>query len=250
MNDLIRVSNIGDALVVVPQEHIAARDALVDEGRELASCEDTFQASLIAAHVKKLKALKSSTEASRKSVKAPVLEIGREIDQLAKDFLADVEAEIRRLQAIANQFARKAEEERQRAIREARAKAEAEQRAAAEERRKAEEAKAREKAEEAEPAPFSELITQAAAAETHATNAAAARREAAQIEKAKATEQVPGMGTRTIVSFEVTDLLALLEYNRNLVEIKPKRAMILGLIKQGVDIPGIKATQTMEASIR
>ena len=65
----------------------------------------------------KLKALTRSVEDSRKEVKAPVLEVGRRIDAVAKDYLTSLESEATRLSVIVGSYQeaqrRKAEKERQ-----------------------------------------------------------------------------------------------------------------------------------------
>ena len=72
-----------------------------------------------AAALTKIKSLTRTVEDSRKEVKAPVLEVGRRIDATAKDYLAPLEAEAKRLSVIVGAYQeaarRKAEKEREEA---------------------------------------------------------------------------------------------------------------------------------------
>src|SRR6266478_1687544 len=54
-----------------------------------------------------LKAIRTGIESARKSVKAPVLELGRKIDALASDFLQECYREEMRLQGLVNHYQRK-----------------------------------------------------------------------------------------------------------------------------------------------
>lgn len=259
-SNLITASNVGEVLVSITQNAIGQRDALLADGKGFEECCDTFTASAIATHVKELKRLQKACELSRTEVKKPVLALGREVDQLARDFTRPIAEQISRLQELANVFAKEQERIRQQAIEDNRRKAEAAQREAAEARRKAEEAEKAKATEAQDAAPFVPMVdpekreVEQANAEVEAREkaeeAARLRSSAAQLEKAKATEAVAGMGTVTKWDFEIVDLMALLNHNRNLVDIKPRRAMILGLLKQGQEIPGVKSITTTEASIR
>jgi len=57
--------------------------------------------------LRQLKAIRTGMEATRKSVKAPVLELGKQIDATAAGFLEDVTKQEGRLQGMINHFQRK-----------------------------------------------------------------------------------------------------------------------------------------------
>lgn len=267
MNQLqnpIRVDNVGDIAVTITPDALAHRDALIEDGNAYESCEDSFTATSIAQHISALKALKKVCESTRTAVKKPVLDLGREVDKLAREYSEPIDAEIQRLVQHANQYAREQERIRQTEIAEQRRKAEEAQRAAAEARRKAEEAERLRKEQEAreqsvmfpDPTPrdqpdhVAEAMDAGAEAQEQARAAARARSEAAQLEKTKATEDVAGMGTRTKWDFEITDIMALLAHDQALCDIRPRRQLIISRLKDGQEIPGIKAIKTVEASIR
>jgi hypothetical protein len=57
--------------------------------------------------LRQLKAIRTGMEATRKSVKAPVLELGKKIDATAADFLAEPNKQEGRLQGMINHYQRK-----------------------------------------------------------------------------------------------------------------------------------------------
>lgn len=73
---------------------------------------------MLAVHaLRELKNIRTGIEATRKAVKAPVLELGKQIDNLASDFIEEVNKEEMRVKGHVNHFQRKqlelkAEEER------------------------------------------------------------------------------------------------------------------------------------------
>lgn len=182
-----------------------------------------------------LAAMRIEVEKSRKLVKEPVNRIGKLIDSTAKTFLAELEAEEKRITRLVGDHAsevarvkREKELEEARAFEEARAAREAAERAAAQadaakagQRSVAEIAAARQAEKEAE-------------AERVAT--LAARMEAsASVAETKIAE-----GVRFAWDFEVEDIEILYGCNRSLVEVTPKRAAILAAIKD-VEAEGMDA---------
>lgn len=69
--------------------------------------ETESEQSLAVNALKELKAIRSGMEATRKSVKAPVLELGKRIDSIAAEFLSETDREEMRLQGLINHFQRK-----------------------------------------------------------------------------------------------------------------------------------------------
>jgi len=64
------------------------------------------QVTAVAA-LRELKAIRTGMESTRKAVKAPVLDLSKKIDNIAGDFVAEVEAEELRLQGMINHHQRK-----------------------------------------------------------------------------------------------------------------------------------------------
>lgn len=185
-----------------------------------------------AAALTKLKALTRSVEDSRKEVKAPVLEVGRRIDAVAKDYLTPLESEAKRLSVIVGSYQeaqrRKAEKEREEA---ARAQAEA----LAEMNAKQAEAIAQGD-EQAADAARAEAAEKIAASQLAAINAEGPRPE--------------GITSRTSWKFEVVDIAALYAARPELCVITPNNAAIRAVVKTGAKIPGLRVWQEAAAIVR
>jgi hypothetical protein len=199
--------------------------------QEIASVTDLDAA---AAALTTIKSLTKSVEDSRKDVKAPVLEVGRRIDSVAKEYLTPLEVEARRLSAMVGSY---------------------------------QEAKRR----EAERIREGEAAKQAAAlAEMQAKQAAAERAgdtEAADAARAKAAQEIAasqlaviaaegpkadGITTRTNWKFEVTDAAALYASRPELCIVEPNNAAIRAVVKatKGAAIPGLRIWQEAAAVVR
>lgn len=214
--------------------------------------------------------MRIAVEKSRKTVKEPVLQIGRDIDSKAADFAADIQLEEARLKRLMADYAAVVEAERQRIMRELEAKRAEEQRLAREAeaaRQKAErEAEAaRIAAEEAARKSEDELwnATTTEDEERAQENARIARLQAeqeAQLAAARAeavcdaalagktlgteTVVIPQAvkGTKFVTDYEVTDIHALYQHNTGLVTLTPRRMEILehiGALTNGQELPDI-----------
>lgn len=228
-----------------------ARDTALSFACTIAEISDTTPAQLVVDTIKELKAIQKSVEDSRVTVKAPVLELTRRIDTVAKAFIGPVDTEVRRLDAILTAY----QQEQERIRREAEAKRLAAIRAAqeAEERARREAEAARLKAEQeaAEAAqtaheqadPFAEAEATAAihraaveaqvkATEAQALAATAIKAATVETAAAMAAPKPTGMSVRRQPDFEVVDLLALANARPDLVTIQPKRAEILSHMRK------------------
>lgn len=120
--------------IAITQEADDQKKALTTRAASITTVtNDETQQSAVEV-VRDLKALSNSVEATRKELKEPLLALGKEIDNVAKTFTADVDAEVNRLQNACGSFLRQKREEQERVE--------------AEERRKREEALAAARAEE------------------------------------------------------------------------------------------------------
>lgn len=187
-----------------------------------------------AAALTKIKSLTRSVEDSRKEVKAPVLEVGRRIDAVAKDYLTSLESEAKRLSVIVGAYQEAA-------------------------RRKAE--KDREEAAKAQAAALAEMNAKQAEALANGDEAAAdaARAEAAdkiaasQLAVIEAEGPRPdGIVTRTSWKFEVLDIHTLHSNRPELCVIEPNNAAIRAVVKasNGSAIPGLRIWQEAGAIVR
>lgn len=113
---------------------------IVEAARKVVAVTDSDSCDIAQARIKALAALRTSVEKSRTDVKAPVLELGRRIDGIAKEFVAEVVTEEARLSALVADYAR----EQQRIKREAEMAAERERQRIERERHEAEMAAQRE----------------------------------------------------------------------------------------------------------
>lgn len=246
MSAALVVRGASEVEIEVSPEALHVRNTALVFSEKIKSVSTQDEAVFVAESIKELQALSKETEASRKQVKEPVLELGKRIDLAAKDFIGPVETELVRLRALLNGY--QAEQERQR--REAEAKRQAEIRAAQEAEEKAiREAEAVRLAAEKEAAAKAEQAKQEddpfAAAEAEAARVAAAEAEdlrvkqakAAAVEKVKAvtfqtaaaiaTRAIEGVHVRRSPDFKVTDAGKLALIRPDLVTITPKRAEIL-----------------------
>lgn len=187
-----------------------------------------------AAALTTIKSLTRSVEESRKEVKAPVLDVGRRIDAVAKDYLAPLESEAKRLSTLLGTW-QEAERRKAERIRQE----EAERQAKALEDMQAKQAAAMATGD----------VAAADAARAEAADTIAAS-QLAVIEAEGARAE--GVVTRTSWKFEVTDPAALYASRPELCIIEPNNAAIRAVIKasKGAAIPGLRIWQEAGAIVR
>jgi hypothetical protein len=191
-----------------------------------------------------LKSLKKGVEKSRELVKQPVLEIGRMIDNTARNFLQPIDAELSRLSGMVSAFQ---VEERKRV--------EAEQREQERMRQKAIEAQAEEQrrleaqAERARsPAKKLEILQKQEASEEKLKETLVSTTMA---EKAVVPSRSAGMVVRKQWKFEVTDIEALFKEKPFAVSLQPNAGIIRGLIAGGLrECPGLRIFEETSTSVR
>jgi len=238
------LSGEGYSLEVAPSV-IEQKAELIKHSALIVSVNDAVSSDAAGNQIKKLAAMRNLVEASRKTVKGPMLEVGRSIDALASDFQAELTVEETRLKKLQGDYAMKVEQERQRVLREMELARQAEAKRIADEeasQRAAAEAaeKARIAAEEAEwnaTSPEDEAKAKAAADEAARLEAQRIAAAQAQAEKIAATPPpapafIPEApkGVKMIADFEVLDLDALYRHNVGLVKMEPRREEILRAI--------------------
>jgi hypothetical protein len=215
----------GYELTIAPEAE-ARKTQLIEAAKAVTSVTSNDESASAQFVSRKLAGMRIEVEKCRKAVKEPVNRIGKLIDQTAKDFVAAIDAEEKRITRLVGAHAedvarlkRLKEEEERRAFEEARAAREAAERAAAE----AEDARENK-------ASIAEVIAARKAAEA----AEAQRREtlAARMDASAevATTNVAD-GVRFAWDFEVVSIGQLADERRDLVKIEPKRAEILACLK-------------------
>jgi len=190
--------------------------SLIEAAQELLAVSTFNDADEARANIKSLAWMRNQLEKSRKAVKEPVIATGKQIDEIAKAFIADVEQEETRLTRLVAAFA--AEQERKKR------EAEAELRRQQDEARRLEAERDRLRAAAAKEHDFLAQV------EADKLRDAAHEQRKALI---MATQEAPRAvtGTRTVLDFEVTDAAALAAAAPQFVTITPKRAEILAFIK-------------------
>lgn len=106
MSNLISKPVMDNAEVVIQNDAYSLRNhALLDAGN-IVAVDDVFDANAAATAQAALKHILTEIESSRKDVKAPILQIGRKIDAIAKEFLADVVTEEARIAKMLGAYQR------------------------------------------------------------------------------------------------------------------------------------------------
>mgnify|MGYP003638298185 FL=1 len=106
MSNLISKPVMDNAEVVIAEDAYSLRNhALLDAGN-IVAVDDVFDANAAATAQAALKHILTEIESSRKDVKAPILQIGRKIDAIAKEFLADVVTEEARIAKMLGAYQR------------------------------------------------------------------------------------------------------------------------------------------------
>jgi dTMP kinase len=261
---------LGDGYQIqITPEAEKQKATIINAARAVVAVTDADSCDIAQSRLRSLASVRTAVESSRKQVKAPVIDLGKRIDGIAADFVAEVIAEEARLSGLVTEYAREqqrikrevelaAEQERQRIERERHEAEMAAQREAARierERQAAERAAheaeiARLKAEAAQSeegqraareaqekalAAQREAEARADAARRQAEADAAAAREqeeAARIAAAEAVAAPAPAGVREEIDFEVEDILEFVAKFPQLCRIEPKRAEVLAALKK------------------
>jgi dTMP kinase len=267
---------LGDGYQIqITPEAEKQKTTIINAARAVVAVTDADSCDIAQSRLRSLASVRTAVESSRKLVKAPVIDLGKRIDGIAADFVAEVIAEEARLSGLVTEYAREqqrikreaelaAEQERQRVERERHEAEMAAQREAARierERQAAERAAheaeiARLKAEAAQSeegqraareaqekalAAQREAEARAEAARRQAEADAAAareREEAARIAAAEAVAAPAPAGIREEIDFEVEDILAFVAKFPQLCRIEPKRADVLAALKKSFERNG------------
>lgn len=270
---LINADNISVSLV---PDAITQRNAALELAGEITTVDNPFDQDIAADALKALKRIETGVESARVSVKAPVLQLGRQIDALAADFTNPVLVECKRITALLSAYQTKVRmeamaAERQRQVELARieadrraAEAAAQKRAAeilaavAEAKRQADAALRASTDAEAEKAAQASAAAAAQAEaqqQQHAIHAQAAQREReAQMKAltvAKPAPQADGMTVRQVWKFEVTDIHALYRARPDLVSLEPRTREINSAMSKGFrECPGLRIWSETVAGVR
>lgn len=222
-DNLIQISELASTEISLLPEAEKLRKQLLNQARTVGVISDSFDADCAADVLKNITAAVKEMEATRKEVKAPVLELGRRIDDVAKSWLSDLEAEKKRINRTLGDY--QAEQDRIRRDAERR-----EREAQDQARREAEAALA--------------AGDQAAAAE------AAEKIAQSSAKVSESAHRPEGVSVRTAYKFEVEDIDALFKARPDLCLIQPDNAAIRAAVKKTQSIPGLRVWQESSAVAR
>lgn len=245
---------------------------IIDAARKVVAVTDQDSFDIAQGRLKSLANLRNAVEKSRTEVKAPVLELGRRIDQVAKDFSAEIVTEEARLSGLVREFvieqqrrereAREAaererrrieQEEHERKMAAFRAEQEAERQRMAAERAQHEAEMQRLRAQQSSDAAAQRAAEERAAAAHRAQEEARQRAEQAQRDAeaaaaeakrqaeaaaAAVTVSAPVAGVNEEVDYEVTDAAAFYAGFPQFCEITVKRAPLLAALKKSLAAKG------------
>lgn len=269
MSKLIPIKLDGEGWSIsVTQEAKAKKLTLLKEAEQIHVVKDNDQAEVARYCLKELTEFSQLLEKSRKEVKEPVLEAGRKIDTAAKDFIKDVESQKARITTLISNHAREQEAIRQEAMRKQQEAAlELQRKALEEERKRVAAERAALAAEQAildasskKERAAAQLLAEAARAKELLAEKARLDAEAAEKREDQATMAVMASaapkGVKPQLDYEVSDIHLLYRNHPELVELTPKRSLILAELKNlqddgiAVEIPGLKIVEKFKVSSR
>lgn len=230
MTTSLTIHGITDATVGVIPQVAEWRDRLLAELGEVTTIGDEFAASVAVDALKRADQLLKNIEADRVAVKAPVLELTRRIDGVAKDAVAGLAPAAARVSRLLGEYQ----------VEQRRLAAEAEHRAREEARRIERDAAA---------------AAAAAKPEQAAAIAAAASEQIVAVRTAAASAAAPkaaGTAVRVEVCYEVTDISALYAARPELVTLEPNGSAIRAIIKANpnLSLPGLRHWTEAKTTIR
>lgn len=200
--------------------------------------------------VRELKRLKNSVEAARKQVKDPVLRLGQRIDELAKNYTIEIDAEILRIEGGRGVDGRPVkgllgawnEKENDRIAAEQRA---IDEQAAAAQKVLDDALKAQEKLA----AKSNATAKQEVAADARVQEAIANATKAASVVVAPPATAA-GMKAKMETFHEITDAAALYAVRPEWFELVPKKVVMKAAISKTTILPGLRVWEAMDTKIR
>lgn len=213
MNQLITQPKVGDLVIEIATEAEEMKVEALITAKDVTSVDDGFEAQIAAQAQSTLRELIKTMEESRKLAKSPILEVGRNIDAISRDYIDDVKAEESRIAILLGAFQ----------------KVEREKKLLAERECKIEEDQLVERAfEEALETGDPFKIDETAQAKiTRLRKEASAKHDA-----------VKGVKVRTSIKFEIEDEVVLKFHHPELFS--PNESKIRAALKNTKTIPGIR----------
>lgn len=254
MSTSLVIRGIESTGVTIAPEAVSRKRMVLDESRLVNTVASQFTQTAATESLRELVRIEREVEKDRQAIKQPVLALGRQIDDTAATFLADVKQESARLKTLLSNYEveqrKKAEEERRRQEEAQRQAQEAERKRLEEierQKRIAEEA-ARQAEQAATPQQATEAIKATVEAETKVEELAAP--VAQPLFRPPVVTRAEGQVVRETWDYEVTDIARLASEHPELVTIVPKRADILRIIAQGAPVTGLRVFKKTSVGVR
>jgi hypothetical protein len=105
-DSVIILRGFGGVPELTPDAIELKREALA-AAKPVKKVENEADLKIAVSAMRQLAAIRKGVEATRKAVKAPVIELGKKIDTVASDFVTDTDREETRIQGLVNHFQRK-----------------------------------------------------------------------------------------------------------------------------------------------
>ena len=239
MSTALTITGLQSTEIAIAPEARELRDKLLTEIRGVTAVSDAFDADVAADVLKRSTQLSRGIEADRSTVKAPVLALGKQIDALAKEIVAELDGEIGRVSRVlgAYQLAEKQ-------------KAEAAERLARDEaqRIQAEAERDARKAAQAAPTDTEALVVASEIMDTAAAKIVETRKAIVSTVAPKAADTA----VRVDVCFEVDDIVALYAARPELVNLEPNGTAIRAICKANpkLQLPGLRHWTEAKTNIR
>ena len=222
-NELILVGDVAETEVTLVASAIEVRDKLLVEAQGITAVADAFDAECAAGLLRSISTATKDVENARKTVKAPVLELGKRIDGCAKDFSDDLLSESERISRMLGTYE-------------------------AAERRKQQEAER--KARREEQLRLAEAEQAVADGDETAMDSAVSDIVAIRNTAASKSHRPEGTSVRETWQFEVEDIETLYKAAPHLCTVVPDNTAIRAAIKKSQRIPGLRIWKEAKSYIR
>ncbi len=239
--NLIRETITLPTLYSVPADSETARNELLSRARENTTITTSAEQNSAVECARHIRAALKDVEDTRTTLKKPLLDAGRQVDALAKDFVAPLTSELNRIERLVTNFQQA--EQRRVAEEEAKRRAEIER---LERERVAREVAARKAAE----AITNEAELAAAIKVEEEARAAAEQQQAVIRAPLPEAAMAGGTSTRKVMRWEVTDLRALYAARPELCTIEAKASAINATCVPEMPVPGLKMWWEDKTTIR
>jgi len=237
----LAISGFTAPTVATSETAVALRAQALQDACEIVTIQSHADVTYATEVLRQVKQLSATCEKSRAEIKAPVLDLGKAIDNAAKAYAGPLDAEANRIARLVGGY--QAEQEH---IREAELRRQQQERERIERERIEAERKAIEEAKGAQTEQQLEL------AERKVEQAAVvAEQQKAAIAPVQTVQTVAGLSVKPVKKFEVVDLRRLYEFNPQFVELSAKASVINAALKAGAtDIPGLRIYEDVATRVR